>query len=131
MTRPMFLAAGLYRDCRMNAKMIPAETALEMATINGARAAMWDDKIGSIENAKKADLILFNLNRIEWVPIGDIVSNLVWSTTGDSVDSVLVDGKILMRARKLRIVDEEEVVAKAEKTAFKVAERAGLKVAKT
>jgi len=131
MTRPMFLAAGLYRDCRLNAKIIPAQTALEMATVNGAKAMLWDKEIGSIETGKKADLILFNLKRIEWVPVGDVVSNLVWSTTGDSVDSAIVDGRVLMRERKLQTTDEEEIVSKADATAFRVAERVGIKSVNT
>ena len=71
------LAAGLFKDARMDARLIPAETALEMATINGARALLWDDEIGSLEETKKADLIQFDLERPEWVPCHDPVRTLV------------------------------------------------------
>ena len=126
MTRMMFLAAGLYRDCRLNPKMVTSQTALEMATINGAKGVLWDNEIGSIEAGKKADIALFDLRRIEWVPVGDIVQNLVWSASGDSVDSVIVDGRVLMEGRKLQTIDEEDVLSKIEPAALKVAERAGL-----
>lgn len=125
--RQMYLAAGLYKDCRMNPNLIPAETAIEMATINGARALLWDDEIGSIEPGKKADIIIFDTNRPEWRPLNNPLINLVYSASGDSVDTVIIDGKIVMENRAIKTVNEKEILNKAQKISLDIAKRAGLR----
>ena len=62
---------------------MPPETGLEMATINGAKAALMADRIGSIEVGKEADVVLFDTQRPEWQPLINPVANLVYSATGD------------------------------------------------
>jgi cytosine/adenosine deaminase-related metal-dependent hydrolase len=65
----MYLTAGIYRDSRMDVNLVPAEMAIEMATLNGARSMLMEDQIGSIEPGKKADLILLNAKHPGWVPL--------------------------------------------------------------
>jgi cytosine/adenosine deaminase-related metal-dependent hydrolase len=125
-TRLMFLAAGLFKDARMNASMIPAETALEMATINGAKGLLWDTEIGSIEVGKAADLILFDVRRAEWIPAHDIVRNLVYSSDGSSITHVIVNGRIVMHERKPVNVDETKLLHQAQEAGERIARRAGL-----
>jgi 5-methylthioadenosine/S-adenosylhomocysteine deaminase len=85
-----------------------------MATINGARNLGWDKEIGSLEVGKKADIILFDLRRPEWVPISNIVQNLIWGASGDSVETVIIDGKIVMEDRVIKTFDEYEMLDKIQ-----------------
>jgi cytosine/adenosine deaminase-related metal-dependent hydrolase len=85
------------------------ETGLEMATINGARAAGLADRIGSIEVGKDADLVIFDTSRPEWQPLINPVSNLVYSATGDSVRHVFVAGEHVVRDGRLTRIDESEL----------------------
>jgi cytosine/adenosine deaminase-related metal-dependent hydrolase len=82
-----------------------------MATRNGAKAALLDERIGSIEVGKDADIVLFDTNRPEWQPLINPVSNLVYSATGDSVRDVFVAGEHLVADGRLTKVDEEKLYA--------------------
>lgn len=127
MMRQMYLAAGLFKDARMDATLVGARRALRMATIDGARALLWEDEIGSVEVGKRADLVLFNLEEWDWVPCGDPVQTLVYSASVSSVQTVLIDGRVVMRDRRVLTVDEQEVYALAREHARSVVERAGIR----
>lgn len=99
---------------------MPARTLLRMATINGAVAVGMHAEIGSIEVGKKADLILVDLKNARFVPLHDVSSHLVYASRGEDVDTVIVDGKILMRKRKLLTLDENEIFEMAERAASKL-----------
>ena len=103
--RAMYLIAVLYKDGRQTTDVIPAETALEMATIEGARALGLEGEIGSIEAGKKADLVLFDTKRAEWRTIFNPVNNLVYNADGRSVHTVIVDGKVVVEGHKPVYVD--------------------------
>jgi 5-methylthioadenosine/S-adenosylhomocysteine deaminase len=124
--RLLFLVAGLFKDARMDATMIPAETALEMATVNGAKGLLWDDEIGSLEVGKKADLIQYDIRRPEWVPTHDMVRNLVYSADGGSIRSVIVDGRVVVRDRRSSLLAEDSLIAEANEAGLRVAHRTGL-----
>ena len=126
LTRAMYLAACGFKDSRMQAAIVPSEVALEMATINGARAAMWADAIGSLEVGKKADVGLWNLNRAEWRPVVNPLGNLVYSADGSSVDMVIVDGNILVESGMIKTLDEKALLREATPVAQRIAERAGV-----
>ena len=106
MVQEMRLAACGYKEVRMNPRVMPPEHAIEMATINGAKAALWDDRIGSIEVGKDADIVLFETQRPEWQPLINPVSNLVYSATGDSVRDVFVAGEQVVKDAQLTRIDE-------------------------
>jgi len=93
---------------------IPAEKALEMATINGAKALGLDDKIGSIEEGKLADIILIDFNKPHLTPMYNIYSHLVYAAQASDVDTVICNGKVLMRNRKVLTINEKEIIEKAE-----------------
>jgi 5-methylthioadenosine/S-adenosylhomocysteine deaminase len=114
MGRAVYLAAGLFKDSRMDINMIPAETALEMATINGAQSMLQDKEIGSIERGKKADIILFDRKRVEWTPLFNVVNSYVYTADGKSVDTVFIDGRMVLEKGKMTMLNELEVFEKVQ-----------------
>jgi 5-methylthioadenosine/S-adenosylhomocysteine deaminase len=96
--------------------LIPAEKALEMATINGARALGLDNKLGSIEVGKLADIILIDLKKPHLTPLHNIFSHIVYAAQASDIDTVICNGKVLMRNRKVLTIDEKEVIREAELT---------------
>jgi cytosine/adenosine deaminase-related metal-dependent hydrolase len=120
------MVAGLFKDARMDPSLIPAETALEMATLHGARAVLQDDVLGSIETGKNADLTLYDLEAPEWVPRHDVVRNLVYCADGRSVRTVLVDGRIVYDAGRAVGIDAGKAIAEAAAAGERIARRIGL-----
>src|SRR6201999_2739846 len=106
MAQEIRLACCGYKETRLNPRVMPPETGLEMATINGAKAALMSDRIGSIEVGKEADIVLFDTNRAEWQPLINPVSNLVYSATGDSVRDVFVMGEQVVAGGRVTKIDE-------------------------
>ena len=112
---------------KINPEVITAEDVIEMATLAGYRATGWQNDIGSLEAGRKADLILINTDRPEWVPTYNYVYSLVYTASGDSVDTTIVDGHILMENRELTTIDLAEVHAKCRELAPKLAARANVR----
>ncbi|MDG6995669.1 MAG: amidohydrolase family protein [Nitrososphaerota archaeon] len=108
--RAMYVASTIYKDYRMDPSIMGAPEAFVSATIGGAKALGWDEEIGSLEKGKKADIAIINMHRPEWQPCLDVLNNLVYSATGDSVETVIIDGRIVMENRKLTTVDEEKII---------------------
>ena len=106
MPQEMRLACCCYKETRLNPRVMPPETGLEMATINGAKAALQADRIGSIEVGKDADIVLFDTKRPEWQPLINPLSNLVYSATGDSVHDVFVAGEQVVAGGRLTKIEE-------------------------
>ena len=124
--RSMYLAAVLYKDGREDVEMIPAETALEMATIKGAEVLGLGDDIGSIEPGKKADLVLFDTKRPEWRTIFNPVNNLVYNADGRSVHTVIVDGKVVVENHEPLFVDQWELIQRVQKLGEGLLARTGI-----
>ncbi len=112
--RSMYLVAVLYKDARQDWQMVPAETALELATIGGAHALGLGDEIGSIEVGKKADLVLFDTQRPEWSALHNPVNSLVYNADGRSVHTVIVDGNIVVQNHTPLFVDEKELIPQVQ-----------------
>jgi 5-methylthioadenosine/S-adenosylhomocysteine deaminase len=110
------LAKAVARD----ASAIPAHTALEMATINAAKALGLEDKIGSLEVGKMADMIAVNLGQIETQPCYDTISQLVYSTGRDKVSDVWVAGKQLLKDRQLTTMNPSKIIETAQNWADKI-----------
>lgn len=123
----MMLVATGYKETRTNAVVMPPERALEMATINGARCALWEDEIGSIEVGKKADLTMFETDHVEWQPLYNPLSNLIYSATGNSVDTVIVGGKVLLEKGEHRTIDLECVFFEVKKRQEDILNQTGLR----
>jgi 5-methylthioadenosine/S-adenosylhomocysteine deaminase len=124
--RATYLAAGLFKDARRDPTLVPAEQALELATLGGARALLADDEIGSIEVGNRADLVLHDRDRPEWTPLHNVVSQLVWSADGRSVDTVFVDGRKVVDHGHLTTLDEERLFAEAQRAGSDLVARSGL-----
>ena len=128
MFRVMYLAACAHKDATLNPHAIGAHTGLEMATIRGARAILWDDEIGSLEPGKKADLIAVDTRAPCWHPLGDPVRTLVYSGGGESVRTVVVDGRVIMRDRVFPGIDVPSLAAEVEARTRAILQRAGIRV---
>ena len=105
----MRFAALLHKGVRLDPLAVPAPVALEMATIGGARALGLDDRIGSLEPGKRADLIVIELDENNLVPLYDAVSHLAYAVEAADVRTVVVEGRVVVRDRRLLTADEAEV----------------------
>ena len=117
----MDLAAKLQKITRMDPQSLGAKAAVEMATIEGARALHMEKEIGSLEAGKKADMILIGLDAPNAVPMYEVYSQIVYALKGSDVETVVIGGRVVMRDGKLLTVKESEVIAKAREYGKKVA----------
>ncbi|KNF09196.1 5-methylthioadenosine/S-adenosylhomocysteine deaminase MtaD [Gottschalkia purinilytica] len=117
------LAALINKGINTDPTSVPASTAIKMATINGAKGIGLESEIGSIEINKKADIILIDLNKPHLYPRYNLMSSLAYSVQASDVDTVIVDGKILMENRELKTIDIEKVIYNSEKMAKDLIER--------
>lgn len=107
--------------------VIPPGKALEMVTIDAARALGMERDIGSLEAGKKADVILVNLNKPHMVPLHMPLYRTVYFANGGDVDTVIVDGQVLMQGRRVLSVDEHAILDSAHAEAEHALERANLR----
>jgi len=120
MFEAMRQAAFLHKLTSNDPSALPARTALRMATVDGARVLGLDRQIGSLETGKRADLLVVSMRSPRQTPMYDPLSHLVYVTRGDDVQTVVVNGKILMRDHKVLTVDETAVLAEAAMWADRV-----------
>jgi 5-methylthioadenosine/S-adenosylhomocysteine deaminase len=123
MFETMKVAALLQKHTYRDPTALPAYDVLKMATINGAKALGLADVVGSLEVGKRADIILIDINKSHLKPLHDIFASIVYSVKGSDVDTVVVDGKILMKNRIVETLDEAGVMEKAEKIASDILSR--------
>lgn len=116
--------ASLLQKVRRGPTALPASRALQLATIEGARALGLDSEIGSIEVGKKADLAIVDLEKLHALPSPDIISALVYSGRASDVRSVIVDGKLLVDEGRLLGLDERQLAEASRRQAGKLVERA-------
>jgi cytosine/adenosine deaminase-related metal-dependent hydrolase len=128
MIRDLRLTSYLANLRESDPTVVPAETVLEMATLYGAKALGMEDQLGSIEPGKLADFIIVNTDAPHLTPSFDPVSTLVYAAHGSDVDTVVIDGKIVMEHRQVKTLDEIAIVNEARLRAQEVALRAGLKL---
>jgi 5-methylthioadenosine/S-adenosylhomocysteine deaminase len=120
MFEAMRQAAFLNKLATEDPRAIPAAAAIDMATIDGARAMGMDREIGSLEPAKRADLIVVSMSAVRQTPLYDPLSHLVYVTRGDDVQTTIVNGRVLMRGRKVLTLNRDEVLAEARALATRV-----------
>ncbi len=122
----MYLTSLIHKGRLLDPTTMPAQKILEMATSDGARALLWDDEIGSLEEGKKADLIVINPNTATMLPIHDPIANMVTAMHEHNVESVMCDGRWLMFERNILTVNEEEILEEAKRRASSIVQRAGI-----
>lgn len=110
MLQELRTCALLHKVNTMDPTVLPAYQALQMATANGAKALGLDRQIGQLEQGKKADIILCKLDQAHMIPRYDLIANLVYSGQAADVDTVIIDGNIIMQDRIIKNFDEEEVL---------------------
>jgi 5-methylthioadenosine/S-adenosylhomocysteine deaminase len=121
----MNLAADLQKVSTGDPTVLPAEQAVAMATILGARAAGLDKEIGSLETGKRADLITLRLDRPHAVPLYHVYSQIVYALKGSDVEDVTVDGKPIVREGRSLTLDPAPILAKAKEYAARAAASLG------
>ena len=126
MMRDMYLTSLIHKGRTLNPKTVSAEQVLEMATINGARCALMEKEIGSLEVGKKADLIILNPDTIHSLPVIDPVANIVYAMSSENIESSMCNGKWLMKNREILFLDEKELLEKIKIQNKKVMDKAGI-----
>ncbi|MCI0488252.1 MAG: amidohydrolase [Blastocatellia bacterium] len=109
----MDTAAKLHKLTSKDPTVINAREALEMATITGARAIHLDKEIGSLEAGKRADLIIVGMRGIHQTPLYNVYSQLVYATKASDVETVMINGRIVMSRGRILTINESAVKAKA------------------
>lgn len=123
MLEEMKFAALLGKIGRNDPMVVPARSALEMATINGAKTLGRGEEIGSLERGKKADLIVVNLKKPHLTPLHNLESQIVYACKGGDVESVIVDGRPLMIDGKVQNLDEERIMKDGQKSSNELTKR--------
>ncbi len=122
MFHEMSLLALIHKGSHKSPLSVSAKETFQAATINGAKALGLDGITGSIEEGKKADLAILKLDEASMMPNNNLIASLSYSATGAEVDTVMVDGRILMEGRKVKTLDEERVYHEIRK----ICQRLGL-----
>ncbi len=122
------LTAGLARDTRVDPERFGAHTAFELATVAGAAAIGMDDRIGSLEAGKQADIVVHDTSSVAWSPRGETILQLVWGSDGRSVRDVVVAGRPVVRDGACVTVDLAALHAEAAEAQRSLLSRAGLEI---
>jgi 5-methylthioadenosine/S-adenosylhomocysteine deaminase len=121
----MDMAAKLHKVHRLDPTVMDAGTVVRMATCEGAKALGMEDTFGNLEPGMKADIAIINLNKPHLTPIYNEFSHLVYTVNGGDVDTVLINGKVVMRGRQLLTIDENEVMERVNEIAVRIRKSLG------
>ena len=129
-TFDLFQAARLvqfaHRWRSLDQYLLPPGKLLEMITVDAAKALGMDAEIGSLETGKKADVTVVNLRKPHLVPNWMVVHRLIYEAVGQDVETVIVNGRILMEDKRVLTADPDAILGEAEAQSFAVVGRAGL-----
>ncbi len=123
----MDTAAKLHKLISHDPKVLNALEAFEMATIRGARALHLENEIGSIEKGKRADLVVVDLDALNQTPSYNIYSDLVYATKAADVRTVIIEGRVVMRERRLLTLNEDAIKADARRYRERIVQSVGVK----
>lgn len=122
MWEEMDTAAKLHKVATFDPRVVSARQALWMATAGGARALHLERETGTLEVGKRADIVIVDLDRLHQTPRYDIYSHLVYATKASDVRTVIVDGRVLMRDRRLLTLDEAAIRREARQWQRRIAQ---------
>lgn len=128
MMRDMYLTSLIHKGRTLNPTVVNAEKILEMATINGAKCALLDKEIGSLEVGKKADMIILNPNTIHTLPMHNPIGNIVYAMSSENIESTICDGRWLMKEKEILVLDESKLLDEVKEQAKKIREKANIKL---
>jgi 5-methylthioadenosine/S-adenosylhomocysteine deaminase len=120
MIKEMGTAARLHKVARLDPTVMDAQSVVRMATLEGAKVLGMEKQIGSLEPGKKADVIILDLNKPHLTPLYNAYSHLVYAASGADVDTVVINGQVVMENRRLMTIDEEEVMRKVREISLNV-----------
>jgi 5-methylthioadenosine/S-adenosylhomocysteine deaminase len=123
----MDTAAKLHKLISNDPKVVSAQDAFEMATIRGARAMHLENQIGSLEKGKRADVVIVDLDALNQTPFYNIYSDLVYATKAGDVRTVVIEGRVVMRDRRLLTLNEETIKVDARRYREKIVQSIGVK----
>ena len=118
MFQEMDTAAKLHKVAKLDPTVMDAKTVVRMATREGAKALGMENVCGSLKVGMKADIIIIDMNKPHLTPLYNEYSHIVYAVNGDDVDTVLINGKVVMKNRKLLTIHEDEIMATVEETAI-------------
>ena len=126
MLEQMKWTALIHRAVKADASLMPTDTVLRMATVNGSKALQQDT--GVLQPGMKADIILLNLRQPHFTPLlqgkdSNLKAHIVYAAHGEDVETNIIDGQIVMRDRVLQTVDEQEVIERANAAFLSVFDR--------
>ncbi len=125
--REMTLAGLIHKGYSGDPQVTPAEKIVEMVTADAARMLNLHEKIGSLEMGKQADITILDLNQVGWHPLHNPIANLVYgSATRGAVETVIVDGRVLLHDRAVPHLDRESILRQAQVRSQAIAADAGL-----
>jgi len=120
MFQEMDTTAKLHKVARLDPTLMDAQTVIQMATRKGAMVFGVENLVGCLQVGMKADIIIINLNRVHLTPMYNEYSHLVYTVGGADVDTVLINGKVVMQNRRLLTIDEEGVMEKVREIATRI-----------
>jgi len=112
MFEEMDTAAKLHKVTQNDPTTIDAQTVLKMATMGGAKVLGLENQIGSLETGKKADMIIIDFNQPHLTPVYNFYSHLVYAVNGSDVETVIIDGKLIMDNHKILTINESQIIKK-------------------
>ena len=124
----MYLTSLIHKGRLLDPTVMAAEEVLAMVTCDAAHALQWEDQIGSLEAGKQADLVVINPNTATMLPMHDPIANMITSMRSHNVESVMVNGRWLMRAGQILTINEAEVLEEARARAAAIARRANIQL---
>ncbi|AUJ25536.1 amidohydrolase [Virgibacillus dokdonensis] len=122
----MYVTSLIHKGRTLDTTTVPAEQVLEMATVKAAKCLLRDREIGSLEQGKRADLIIIDPKQIGSFPMHDPIANIVYSMHASNVESSMCNGQWLMKDRNILTVNENEIIETAQQLAEGVVKRAGI-----